>query len=70
MTGVLGVATAVTIVPLFLIVGLIVARGVPAVSDPSLFTERARANMTDTQYEQYQAFRAGTQRALDAIAWR
>ncbi len=60
MTGVLGVATAVTIVPLFLILGLIVVRGVPAVSDPSLFTERARANMTDTQYEQYRAFRAGT----------
>ena len=60
MTGALAAGTVLTVVPLFLILGLIVWNGVPAVSDPALFTERARANLTNDQFEQYRAYRAGT----------
>ena len=41
-----------------IILGLIVVKGVQAL-EASLFTERARANLTNDQYEQYKAWRQG-----------
>ncbi|QDU22317.1 phosphate ABC transporter permease subunit PstC [Urbifossiella limnaea] len=55
MTGVLAAGLVATIVPLFLILGYITVRGASAV-DATLFTEWTRAPLTDTQYEQYQAW--------------
>lgn len=53
MTGVLAGCLAVTVVPLFLILGYIVARGATAVT-PSLFTENGvRQNLRNDQFEQY-----------------
>jgi phosphate transport system permease protein len=58
MTVVLAACTLATVVPLFLILGLITVRGVQAL-EPVLFTERARGNLTDEQFDQYQAWREG-----------
>ncbi len=58
MTGVLSAGFLLTVVPLFLILGLIAARGVSAV-DANLFTERARPELTDDQFAQYQKWQAG-----------
>jgi phosphate transport system permease protein len=55
MTGVLAVSLALTVVPLFLILGYITVRGASAV-EPTLFTERARPNLTNEQFEKYQAY--------------
>jgi phosphate transport system permease protein len=55
MTGVLGGSLLVTIIPLFLILGYIAIRGVKAV-EPSLFAERGRAALTNTQFDQYRAW--------------
>ena len=58
MTAVLAVCTVVTVVPLFLILGLITVEGVKAL-EPTLFTERARSNLTDAQFDQYKAWKKG-----------
>ncbi|MBX9584215.1 MAG: phosphate ABC transporter permease subunit PstC [Gemmataceae bacterium] len=53
MTWVLGGCLLATVVPLFLILGYIVARGAAAVT-PDLFLEDAhRPNLTNDQFEQY-----------------
>lgn len=53
MTGVLAASLLATVIPLFLILGYITVRGASSV-EQSLFTERARAAMTNTQFEAYQ----------------
>ncbi|HET6573525.1 MAG TPA: phosphate ABC transporter permease subunit PstC [Fimbriiglobus sp.] len=55
MTGVLGTGFVLTVVPLFLILGYITARGVSAL-DETLFTHRGRPAMTAGQFEQYKAW--------------
>jgi phosphate transport system permease protein len=57
MTGVLAAALVVTVVPLFLILGYITVRGARAV-EPTLFTERTRAPLTNEQFAQYQKWQA------------
>jgi phosphate transport system permease protein len=52
MTGVLALSLVLTVVPLFLILGYITVRGARAI-EPTLFTERARPNMTNEQFKQY-----------------
>ena len=58
MTGVLSAGFLVTVVPLFLILGLIAVRGVSAI-DANLFTERARPELTEDQFAQYKQWQAG-----------
>jgi len=58
MTVVLSTGFLTTVVPLFLILGLIAARGVSAI-DANLFTERARPELTEDQFAQYQQWQAG-----------
>jgi phosphate transport system permease protein len=58
MTGVLGGCFVLTVVPLFLILGYITARGVTAL-DWTLFTERGRQAMTAEQFAQYKAWQRG-----------
>lgn len=59
MTGVLSLCTLATVVPLFLILGLIVVKGVPAVTDPALFTNVAKSHLKDDEFKQYQEWRRG-----------
>ncbi|MCU0702673.1 MAG: phosphate ABC transporter permease subunit PstC [Fimbriiglobus sp.] len=59
MTAVLAVGTLVTVVPLFLILGLIVVKGVPAVADPALFTHVAKSHLKDDEFREYQEWRRG-----------
>ncbi len=58
MTGVLSAGFLITVVPLFLILGLIAARGVAAI-DGNLFAERARPELTEDQFAQYKEWKAG-----------
>jgi phosphate transport system permease protein len=58
MMVVLAGCTLVTVVPLFLILGLITVKGVQAL-ESSLFRERARPNLSNEQYEQYRAWQRG-----------
>ncbi len=58
MTGVLAGGFVLTVVPLFLILGYITARGVTAL-DETLFTHRGRQAMTAQQFEQYKAWQRG-----------
>ena len=59
MTSALGGAFAITVIPLFLILGYIAVRGAASV-DVNLFTQDAsRPNLTDEQYEQYQMWQRG-----------
>ena len=55
MTGVLAGSLLLTVVPLFLILGYIAVRGASAV-EASLFTERARASLSNDEFAQYQAW--------------
>lgn len=55
MTGVLGSALLITVVPLFLILGYIAYRGAKSV-ESSLFTEHGQAALTNDQFEQYRAW--------------
>ena len=58
MTVALSAGFLVTVVPLFLILGLIAVRGVSAI-DANLFTERARPELTEDQFAQYKQWQAG-----------
>ena len=59
MTGVLSAGFLLTVVPLFLILGLIAVQGVSAI-DGNLFAERARPELTEEQFVQYKEWKAGT----------
>ncbi len=58
MTGVLSAGFLITVVPLFLILGLIAVQGMSAI-DGKLFTERARPELTEDQFAQYKEWKAG-----------
>jgi phosphate transport system permease protein len=58
MTGVLAGGFVLTVVPLFLILGYITVRGAASL-DLTLFTEEARPELTDEEYDQYKAHRRG-----------
>lgn len=58
MTVVLTLSFLVTVIPLFLILGFITYKGARAI-EPSLFTERERSTLDDTQYAKYRAWREG-----------
>jgi phosphate transport system permease protein len=58
MTWVLGLSFVATVVPLFLILGLITVRGARAI-EPGLFLERERSTLSDEEYKRYQAWRRG-----------
>jgi phosphate transport system permease protein len=58
MTALLAISFVVTIVPLFLILGLITYRGAKVI-DWNLFQERERSTLSDDQYEQYKAWKRG-----------
>ena len=67
MTGVLAACLGLTVVPLFLIAGFILYRGSAALG-PTLFLERGRQSLTDTQFEDYQRAKAdGSALPLDEL---
>ncbi|OWK34592.1 phosphate ABC transporter permease subunit PstC [Fimbriiglobus ruber] len=69
MTCVLAGCFVLTIVPLFLILGLITYRGVAAIQ-PHLFTENAFRNLTNDQYRQLVAWQkdeAGAEYPMDEL---
>lgn len=58
MTVVLTLSFLTTVVPLFLILGMIAYKGAKAV-EPTLFLEREKSTLSDEEYERYKAWKRG-----------
>jgi phosphate ABC transporter permease protein PstC len=58
MTVVLTLSFLTTVVPLFLILGMIAYKGAKAV-EPTLFLEREKSTLSDEEYERYKGVEAG-----------